>query len=221
MVRGIASTCAVLVLGTLGCPGRNLPEGEGGGTSSGSSSGAATEAGSTTSTTTDASSVGSTSPASSSDGSGADGSTTTAEPGTCEDAMADYSATAEVIDQGLGPEGATVTIVNCLDELAYVYQDCCYGAAFQLERKNASADPWYPSQPSFVCDCMGPIEPLMIEPLGEIVIETNPAEFDSEPICQEPYFAIYRWIFLVGPEPACAECWQSVPTNEMDWYCEG
>ncbi|MCX4246892.1 hypothetical protein [Paraliomyxa miuraensis] len=61
----------------------------------------------------------------------------------------------------------------------------------------------------------------MIPPLGAIVVETNPASFDSEPICQEPYVAIYRWTFWVGPQPECDDCWQDVPTNDLSWYCEG
>ena len=135
--------------------------------------------------------------------------------------MANYAATAEVLDEGLGPVGAPVTLANCLDATAYVYQDCCYGAAFQLERKDAADAPWRTSLPSFACDCAGPIEPLVIPPHSEIVVDTNPAQFDIEPICQEPYSAIYRWTFLVGDEPDCPDCWQDVPTNEFGWYCEG
>jgi hypothetical protein len=150
----------------------------------------------------------------------AEGSETTAAPVNCEGSP-DYTATAEVLDEGLGPTGAPVTITNCSGEAAYVYQDCCYGATYQLERKDTADGPWRTSTPSFECDCGGPIEPLVIEPGSSIVVETNPAMFDSEPICQDPYSAIYRWTFLVGPDPDCPECWQTVPTNEFSWYCEG
>lgn len=147
-------------------------------------------------------------------------SATTSEPAECDGAP-DYTATAEVLDEGLGPTGAPVTIANCSGETAYVFQDCCYGATIRLERKDAVDDPWHASKPSFECDCSGPIDPLVIEPGASIVVETNPAEYDSEPICEDPYVAIYRWTFLVGPEPDCDECWQTVPTNEFSWYCEG
>lgn len=145
---------------------------------------------------------------------------TTAEPATCE-GDADYTATAEVLDEGLGPTGAPVTITNCTDATAYVYQDCCYGPLSQLERKDTSDGPWRTSAPSLQCDCTGPLEPLVIEPQASIVVDTNPASFDSEPICEEPYVAIYRWTFLVGAEPDCTDCWQSVQTNEFSWFCEG
>ena len=139
----------------------------------------------------------------------------------CEGGATGYLATAEVLDEGLGPTGAPVTIDNCTNEVAYVQQDCCHGAAFMLERKDTVEDPWRMSQPSIDCDCEGPVEPLAIEPLSRIVIETQPAAFDAEPLCVEPYSAIYRWTFLVADQPECRDCWQEVPTNEMGWYCEG
>jgi hypothetical protein len=145
---------------------------------------------------------------------------TTAGPAMCE-SEADYTATAEVLDEGLGPTGAPVTIVNCASTIAYVRQDCCYGAAFQLERKDTADGPWRTSMPALACDCEGFVEPLVIEAGGSIVVETNPAAYDAEPICQDPYSAIYRWTFSVGPEPDCTDCWQAVPTNEFSWYCEG
>lgn len=149
-----------------------------------------------------------------------DTGTATGAPVDCDGAP-DYTATADVLDEGLGPIAAPVTIANCGDATAYVYQDCCYGAAFQLERKDASDAPWRTSMPSVACDCAGPLAPLEIAPGTSIAFDTQPSSFDSEPICEDPYFAIYRWTFLVGPEPDCDECWQSVPTNEFSWYCEG
>lgn len=135
--------------------------------------------------------------------------------------VAEYIATAEVLDEGLGPISAPVTILNCLDGPAYVRQDCCYGAAFQLERKDTADGAWRTSSPAVACDCEGFVEPLVIPPSSSIVVDTNPAQYDAEPICEDPYVAIYRWTFVVGPEPDCDDCWQSVPTNEFSWYCEG
>lgn len=209
--RGAVSLAVALV--AIGCTTKGGSEGEG--ASSGADSGETADTGGTGDT----------------GGSGGTGQTeatttagetsaTTSEPVECDGAP-DYTATAEVLDEGLGPTGAPVTIANCSGATAYVYQDCCYGATNRLERKDAVDDPWHTSEPSFECDCSGPIDPLVIEPGTSIVVETNPAEYDSEPICEDPYVAIYRWTFLVGPEPDCAECWQTVPTNEFSWYCEG
>ncbi len=132
-----------------------------------------------------------------------------------------YLAMAEVLDEGLGPTGAPVTLKNCTETTAYVRQDCCFGAAFFLERKDAPDDPWRMSQPSMDCDCEGFIEPLVIEPGQSMVLETQPASFDAEPLCLDPYSAIYRWTFSMGAQADCTECWEDVPTNDMNWYCEG
>jgi len=209
-----------LALGMVGCTTKGGSEGDGASSEAESSETAATgDTGDTgdTGTTGDSGSTGGTTSA-------AETSSTSAEPVDCDGAP-DYTATAEVLDEGLGPTGAPVTLTNCSDATAYVYQDCCYGATSQLERKDASDEPWRTSSPSFDCDCSGPLDPLVIEPSASIVVDTNPAMYDSEPICEDPYVAIYRWTFLVGadpdPAPDCTDCWESVVTNEFSWYCEG
>jgi hypothetical protein len=200
----------VFVLGPLGCEIKGSGDDDGGDEASSETTTTETTGGSTTTSGDETAAT----------AASGDGSETTAAPTDCEGSP-DYTATAEVLDEGLGPTGAPVTITNCSDAVAYVYQDCCYGAAFQLERKDTADGPWRTSTPSLACDCSGPVDPLVIEPGASTVVETNPASFDSEPICQDPYSAIYRWTFLVGPEPDCEACWQSVPTNEFSWYCEG
>ncbi len=117
------STSLLLLLPLWGCPAPT-PDDGGDDTSSSANPTSTSEA--------STESLGQTSEADTTAGSG---SATGGGPAMC-DGGGTYQAIAEVIDEGLGPTGAPVTLHNCTDALAYVRQDCCYGAAFMLEARN-------------------------------------------------------------------------------------
>jgi hypothetical protein len=63
------------------------------------------------------------------------------------------------------------------------------------------------------------VDPLVVEPMGQISFETNPSGLDAEPVCAVGSVE-YRYILEIARSD-CADCWQSVTTTAFDWYCEG
>jgi hypothetical protein len=198
-----------------GCTAREVGDGDGGGGDTGSTSAATNTEGASLSGVPTS---GDDAPATTAvDGSGG-GESGPPPPTTCADGS-DFAATAELIDSGLGPTGAAVTVLNCTDVEALVQQDCCFGAAYQLERRDADSPRWAPTDPAVACDCKGPVDPLVVEPMGQISFETNPSGLDAEPVCAVGSVE-YRYILEIARSD-CADCWQSVTTTAFDWYCEG
>ena len=150
--------------------------------------------------------------------SGDGGGTAAPPPSTCADGS-DFAATAELIDTGLGPGGASVTIENCTEVDGLLFQDCCFGAGFHLQRRDDPAEAWRDTSPNVACDCAGPVEPTVIAPGTTLQFETNPSGLDSEPICAVGSLE-YRYI-LRAARSDCDDCWQDVPTTAFGWYCEG
>lgn len=149
---------------------------------------------------------------------GDEGETAAPPPSTCADGS-DFAATAELIDTGLGPGGADVTLENCTEIEALLFQDCCFGAAFRLQRRDDPGDPWRDTSPDVACDCEGPVEPTVIAPQATFAFMASPSGLDSESICGVGTLE-YRFI-LRAARSDCEDCWQDVPTTAFGWYCEG
>ncbi len=195
----------------LGCTARDL--------SGGDDDGAADD-GATSESETSAAEAGSQSGAVDGGDGGADagGTPPAPSPSTCAGGS-DFVATADLIDTGSGPAGADVTIQNCTAADAWLFQDCCFGAAFDLQRRDEPAEPWRDAIPDVDCNCEGPGDPIVIGAGETYAFEASPSGLDSEPICAVGDLE-YRFV-LRATRAECEDCWQEVPTTAFAWYCEG